>query len=63
MSDLLTAAQAAGILSVSRRQVHRLVDAGTLTVAHQNPGVTGARLFARSDVEALAAARTAEVVS
>ena len=58
MSDLLTAAQAAERLNLSRRQIHRLVESGALPEAHRNPGVTGARLFRRSDVEALAASRS-----
>ena len=58
MSDLLTAAQAAQRLRLSRRQIHRLVESGALPEAHRNPGVTGARLFLASDVEALALTRS-----
>ncbi len=58
MSDLLTASQAAQRLQLSRRQIHRLVESGDLPEAHRNPGVTGARLFRASDVEALALARS-----
>ena len=62
MSNLLTAAEAAERLRLSRRQVHRLVEAGQLTEAHRNPGKTGARLFHSDDVDALAAHRHAAAI-
>jgi len=52
-SDLLTSAEASDLLGVTRRTVQRMADAGTLPIAHKNPGRTGAYLFRRADVEAL----------
>lgn len=57
-ADLMTAAEVAGKLRLSRRHVHRLVESGELPEAGQLPGKTGARLFRRSDVEAVAIARS-----
>lgn len=58
MTDqLLTAAEAAEALDVDRSTVLRLVERGELAVAHENPGRTGAKLFAVDAVAALAAAR------
>lgn len=45
MSDLLTTAQVATILGVSRRQVNRMVAAGKLQAAQKLEGQTGAHLF------------------
>ena len=45
MSDLLTTAQVASILGVSRRQVNRMVASGKLTPAQKLEGQTGAHLF------------------
>lgn len=57
--DLVTSPQAAHILGVSNRTVHRLADAGELKPALQLPGPNGAFLFLRSAVEALRDARAA----
>jgi len=43
------------MLSVDRATFNRWVKAGRLTPALTMPGLTGARLFDRRDVEALAA--------
>lgn len=53
-SDLLSAAEAAAILKVSRATFNRRVAAGRVRVAHAMPGQTGARLFDRIEIEALA---------
>lgn len=55
--DLLTATQAGDILGRSYRTVLRLADDGLLPIAHKLPGVNGAHLFRRGDVERLAAER------
>ena len=47
MPDLLTTAQVATILGVSRRQVNRMVAAGKLQPAQKLEGQTGAHLFTR----------------
>ena len=52
-SDLLTADQAATAAGVNRRTITKWADTGRLPVAMKLPGNTGARLFRRSDVEAL----------
>lgn len=54
---LLTTQEARQVIGVSRQTLGRLVAAGSLTPAFQLPGRTGAILFRRVDVEALAAAR------
>ena len=56
---LVTAAEAAELVGVDRSTIARWVAAGRLTAAHKNPGATGARLFDRAEVEALAADRAA----
>jgi excisionase family DNA binding protein len=53
--DLLTTAQVADIAGVDRSTVTRWVGADKLTPAIRTPG--GALLFARADVERLAAER------
>lgn len=58
--DLVSSPQAAAILGVSARTVHRLIEAGTLTVALKAPGGPhGAYLIRRADVLRLAAERAA----
>lgn len=59
ISDLLTADQAATAAGVNRRTITKWADTGRLPVAMKLPGNTGARLFRRSDVEALTAEATA----
>ena len=54
---LIGTQQAAKILSVDVRTVHRMTDDGRLTPAAKVPGRTGAFLFNRADVERLAAER------
>lgn len=53
-SDLLSAVEAAEIMNVSRATFNRRVAKGLIPVAHAMPGETGARLFDRAVVEALA---------
>lgn len=57
--DLLTTAQAASVLGVHVRTVHRLVRDGRLTAALKLPTPTGAYLFEPDDVAALAAEKAA----
>lgn len=54
-SDLIGTQEAAAILGVSHRTVKRLAQKGKLAHAVKMPGETGAYLFNRADVEALAA--------
>lgn len=58
-SAFLTTAEARAIACMSRPSFDRAVEAGRLTPAFRLPGRTGARLFARTDVEAFAAERAA----
>ena len=58
--DLVATAEAAEILTCSGRTVLRLVESGRLAPAVKIPGQTGAYLFHRSDVEALAGAAEAQ---
>ncbi|MEV7972853.1 helix-turn-helix domain-containing protein [Cellulomonas sp. NPDC089187] len=55
---MLTTAEVCTRLGTDRKTVRRLVDRGSLTPAFKLPGVTGAYLFDRAEVEALAAERT-----
>jgi len=57
MSDLITTAQVATILGVSRRQVNRMVAAGKLVPAQKLEGQTGAHLFRRDAIPAAEPAR------
>ena len=52
--DLVATIEAAEILGKHVRTVHRLVADGLLVPATKVPGKTGAYMFRRSDVEALA---------
>lgn len=54
-TNLLTTAEVAALLGTSVATVNRWAAAGKLPVAHSLPGIRGARLFDRSDVEALRA--------
>ena len=56
--DLITVAEAADLLNCHRSTIARYVAAGTLE-ATKLPGRTGAYLFDRAAVEALAAERAA----
>lgn len=51
--DLLSTKQAAEIIGCERSSLTRWVQLGRIEEAHKIPGDTGARLFRRSDVEAL----------
>lgn len=53
--DFVTAKQAAEILDRSLSRVHHYTEVGRLPVAFKGDGRTAAKLFRRSDVEALAA--------
>jgi excisionase family DNA binding protein len=54
MSELVSTPEVAKMLGISRAAVTRRVTAGTLTPAFKMPGDTGAYLFHREDIEALA---------
>ena len=56
--DLIGSAIAAKVLGVGRTTFYRLVRNGRLVPAAELPGITGARLFDRADVDALAAERS-----
>lgn len=58
--ELIGSSEAARILGKSPRTVHRLVKAGTLVPVVTAPGgFAGTYLFARTDVERIAAAQAA----
>lgn len=59
-SLLVTTVQAAEITGKSWRTIIRLVERGQLTPAQKLPGLRGAFLFDRADVEALAAAEASQ---
>jgi len=54
---LLATREAADRLGVDRRRIVRMVQSGILKPVQKLPGETGAYLFAREDVDALAAQR------
>lgn len=53
MHDVITAAEVADLLQVSRTEVVRRAGDGRLPIASKLPGRTGAYLFARADIEPL----------
>lgn len=59
--DLIGSAEAQNILGVSRSVVVRMVQTGKLACARKMFGATGAYLFERADVEAIATERRAEL--
>lgn len=58
-SELLGVSEAAELVGVSIATIKRAAVAGHLPIAHKMPGQTGAYLFHRADVEALAKGRAA----
>ncbi len=54
-TDLLTTAEAAELTGWSVPTINRWADDGTLPTAHKLPGIRGARLFLRADVDQLPA--------
>ncbi len=58
-SELLGVSEAAALVGVSIATIKRAASAGQLPIAHKMPGQTGAYLFHRTDVEALAKGRAA----
>jgi excisionase family DNA binding protein len=48
--DLITAAEAADLLELSIRTVHRMAEDGRLRAATKLPGTKGAWLFERTEV-------------
>lgn len=63
MINLIGTQDATRLLSMSRRDVVRLVERGELVPVGKLPGTTGAYLFDPNDVAALAAARAPEEAS
>lgn len=57
MNELLTAREVAEVLGESVSTITRLAQTGDLKTAAKAPGLRGARLFRRADVERLAAKR------
>lgn len=55
--DLIGVAEASELTGLDRRTIHRKVDRGELKAAVKLPGLRGAYLFRRSDIEQIAAAR------
>lgn len=55
-NDLISTTEAAKLLNKDPRTVLRYVEKGVLPVAHRITAYRGARLYHRSDVEALAEA-------
>ncbi|NAZ17899.1 helix-turn-helix domain-containing protein [Glutamicibacter soli] len=53
-SELIVTAEVAERLGVTPRHVSRLVDEGKLAPVFKAPGIRGAYLFDRTEVEALA---------
>ena len=60
LDDLIPATEAARILGVSIATLHRKAAAGEVPEVAKLPGLRGARLFRRSDVEALLAPTTGD---
>lgn len=56
VDDLISTAEAAELAGVNIATINRLAASGKLPTAHKLPGRTGARLYRRSDIEALGAA-------
>jgi excisionase family DNA binding protein len=57
--DLIGSREACRILNVDKGTLSRWVSDNKINYAHKLPGVNGAMLFHRADIEALAAARKA----
>lgn len=53
--DLLSTIEAAEVIDVERSVLSRWVASGRIAVAHKLPGRNGAMLFARSEVDRVAA--------
>jgi excisionase family DNA binding protein len=51
--DLVTTAEVAAELRVHVRTVHRMIEAGKLAPIAKAPGLRGAYLFSREDIDAL----------
>jgi DNA-binding transcriptional MerR regulator len=58
LDNVLTTKQVADRFGVAPKTVHRWVERGLLPEAGKLDGLRGARLFFRSDVDALAVERT-----
>lgn len=61
--DLLATVEAAQVIGVERSTLSRWIDSGRITPAHKLPGVNGAHLFRRSEVERVRDAYRAEARS
>ena len=62
-AHLIGSAEAAEILGVDRATLNRWVTSGLVHATAQLPGRTGARMFSRTYIESLTAARPAEASS
>ena len=61
LDDVINASEAAQLLGIDRSVLTRYSTAGKLTPVKKFPGTTGAYLFLRTDVLALAAERRADL--
>jgi predicted site-specific integrase-resolvase len=52
-SEFVGVTEAADLLGVSVKSVHRYIERGYLTPVHKNPGLRGAVILRRRDVEKL----------
>lgn len=57
--DLITTAQVAELLNITVAWANKQAKAGRLPVAHKLPGLTGAYLFRRDEIEQIAVGRAA----
>ena len=57
--DLIGSNEAAAILSINRATLNRWAAAGRVPIAIDMDGLTGAKLYERADIEALAKIRAA----
>lgn len=51
--ELIGVAEAAAIVGVDRRTIHRMVQRGELATASKLPGLRGAYVFNRADIDSL----------
>lgn len=58
--SLIGVAEASEIAGIDRRTIHRMVDRGELAPASKLPGLRGAYIFNRADIERIAADRKGE---
>lgn len=61
--ELIGSSEAASIIGVSRATLTRWVQSGEIEPAKKLPGLTGAALFERADIDAKAAERKGAVTA